>query len=326
MVVYRKKKFITELVDGESIKDVFVVKIKKGVSPYKDGYMFHMLLSDRTGRTIDYKYWGGTDEEKIRELYNSIPADGVIYVEGKVGSYSGRLQISSNETDMLKLLEPEEYDQSDFIMPARRNVNEMYNELLAYVGEVSNPDLRSMLEGIFNDPDIREKFKTHPAAIEIHHNWVGGLLTHTLEVLKYCLLSYKLFPAMDKDLLIAGALLHDIGKLDEIEITSRIKGSVKGQLLSHVVIGSIFVYEKCKEYNLDEELTDKLLHIVISHHGRNEYGSPKEPMTAEAITVYYADESSSKIAEMVEFIKTSREDTEDEFMYHRRKQHNIYLR
>ncbi len=302
------------------------MKIKKTMSSYAKGFFFQLLLSDNSGKTLDYRYWGSQDEKKIRELYNSIKPDSVVHVQGKVSVYNKKLQLATNEPFIIEPLKEDEYDKADFIKSARKNMDDMYSELKAAIDDVKNPDIKKLLENIFNEPAMEAKFKTHPGAIEIHHNWIGGLLEHTLEVLKYSLLSFDLFPVLDKDLLIAGALLHDIGKLDELEVTSRIKGSDSGQLIGHIVLSSIFVSNKMDKIGLDKKLKNKLLHIIVSHHGKTEYGSPKQPMFPEAVVVYYADEMSSKIAEITEFVKNSIEDTEDNFMYHRRKQHNIYLK
>jgi len=296
------------------------------MSSYAKGFFFQLLLSDNSGKTLDYRYWGSQDEKKIRELYNSIKADSVIHVQGKISLYNNKLQLATNEPFIIEPLKEEEYDKADFIKSARKDIDDMYSELKAAIDEVKNQDIKKLLENIFNEPAMEAKFKTHPGAIEIHHNWTGGLLEHTLEVLKYSLLSLKLFTGLDKDLLIAGALLHDIGKLDELEVTSRIKGSDPGQLIGHIVLSSIFVSNKIDKLNLDNNLKNKLLHIIVSHHGKTEYGSPKQPMFPEAVVIYYADEMSSKIAEITEFVKDSIEDTEDDFMFHWRKQHNIYLK
>jgi len=123
---------------------------------------------------------------------------------------------------------------------------------------------------------VAKKFKQHPASIEIHHNWISGLLQHTLEVLNYCVSSANMFPDLNKDLLITGALLHDIGKLDELVVSSRVKGSIKGQLVGHLALGLIYVSNKIDEIDgFDENLKNKVLHMITSHHGKIEYGSPK---------------------------------------------------
>lgn len=311
--------------DGDRIDDIFVVKIKKALSSYSKGYFFQLLLSDNSGKTLDYRYWGSNDEKKVRELYDSIKNDSVVRVQGKVSVYNNKLQLATNEPFTIEPLKEGEYGKSDFIKSPRKNLDEMYAEIEKAILEVKDENLRKMLENIFNEPEIKAKFKEHPGAIEIHHNWIGGLLEHTVEVLRYALVSCDIFTNLDKDLVIAGALLHDIGKLEELSVTSRIKGSDKGQLIGHVVLSSIFVSNKMDEFDLDKNLKNKLLHIIISHHGKLEYGSPKEPMFPEAVAVYYADDMSSSIAGMLEFVKDAKDDTKDSFMYNRRSQKNIYL-
>lgn len=324
---FRKKQPISSLSEGDVIDDVFVVKIKKGVSEYAKGYRFNLLLSDNSGKTIEYVYWGGHDEGKVRALYDSIKSDSVVRVRAKVSSYGGKLQLATNEPGVIEVLDEWQYHSEDFVKPAKKDVNEMYAQLLQTVETVENPHIKTLLERIFTDPPIREKMKIHPGAISIHHNWIGGLLEHTLEVLDFCELAARKFPQLDRDLLVAGALLHDIGKLEELEVTSRIKGTNAGQLVGHVMLGALYVAGKIDEMEeFDEELKNKILHILVSHHGKRDYGSPKEPMFPEALAVYYADEMSSKLAEMIEFVEDSKGDTEDDFMYYRRHQKNIFLK
>lgn len=323
---YRKKQFISDLKEGDFVDDVYVVKIKKGISPYTKGYYFDLLLSDNTGKNLDYKYWGSQDEEKIKLLYSSINQDSIVHVQGKISVYNGKLQLTTNEPFFIETLSPEQYDLQDFIKPNKQDIEKMYSSLLRSISLVQNQNLKSLLEKIFNDEDVAKKFKLHPASIEIHHNWISGLLQHTLEVLNYCMSSANMFPELNKDLLITGALLHDIGKLEELVVTSRIKGSLKGQLVGHLALGLIYVSNKIDEIDeFNEDLKNKVLHMITSHHGKNEYGSPKEPMFPEAIALYYADEMSSKIAEIIEFIEISKDDTEDDFIYNRRHKKNILL-
>ncbi len=321
-----KKQPINTLKEGNLVDDVFFVKFKKGMSQYSKGFSFELTLSDNSGKNIEYKYWGDNNEEKVKSIYDSIKADSIVHVQGRISVYKEKLQLATNEPFMIEVLKEGQYNESDFIKPAKKDINLMYAELLNIIDLVENPKLKELLDNIFKNKEIEIKFKNHPGAIEIHHNWVGGLLQHTLEVLNYCKTSWETFPQLNRDLLVAGALLHDIGKLEEIEVTSRIRGTKKGQLTGHLVLSTIFVDKKCGEIGMEEELKDKLLHIIVSHHGKVEFGSPKEPMSAEALAVYYADELSSKIAEMIEFIENAKSDTEDDFMFHKRNGRNILLR
>ncbi len=324
-MVYSKKKPISKLRDGERVEDIFVVKIKKGLSSYAKGFRFSLILSDSTGRSVEYFYWGGENEEEVRSIYDSIRKDDVVLVRGWFSIYNGKPRISTNPPDSIRPLSEGEYDPREFIMPARRPVGEMREELGRHIESVTNQEVRRVLERVFSEPFL-SKFSEHPGAVEIHHNWTGGLLQHTLEVARYSLLSAELFPELDRDILLAGALLHDIGKTEEIETTTRIKATVRGQLKGHIPMGFHMLSKIMEELGTEEGVRNKILHIILSHHGHNDFGSPKEPMFPEAVVVYYADEMSSKVSEIVEFVKETRESTEDEFMYHKRHSRNIFLR
>jgi 3'-5' exoribonuclease len=324
---FRKKQQISALEVGEQIDDVFVVKIKRGMSEYVKGFRFNLLVSDNSGRTLEYVYWGPKDENAVKEIYNSIKSDSVVRIQGKVSSYNDKLQLATNAPFKIEVLTEDQYEKEDFVRPSKKDLTEMYTELLNSINLIDDEKIKILLINIFHDEIISNKFKQHPGAIEIHHNWIGGLLEHTLEVLKYAKLSLEQFPTLNKDLLIAGALLHDIGKLEELEITSRIKGTNIGQLNGHLVLGMIYVAKKIEEIpDFNKEIKTKILHMLASHHGKNEFGSPKEPMFPEALAIYYADELSSKLSEMTEFIASAKDETEDDFMYSRRKSGNIFLK
>ena len=257
----------------------------------------------------------------MREFYDSIPGDGILLVKGRVTSYRGKLEISTSNPP--RLLKKGEYDPLDFIKPPRGNLDEKFSEIMKYIEMISDENLRSMVMDIIEAN--RDKFMKYPAAIEIHHNWIGGLMDHVLEMMKIAEPTWRIYP-VDRNIIIAGIVLHDIGKLDELYIGTRIKGSRIGQLVGHIILGSIEVSKYMEKHEIDELTKEKLLHIIASHHGRIEYGSPKEPMFPEAIIVHEADETSSKVAEMLEFIKSSKQETEDEFMYNRRHGRNILLK
>jgi len=322
-----KRKSLDEYKEGELVRDVFVVKIKKGVSDYAKGYYFALILTDSSGKSVEYRYWGGPDERRVKEIYDSIKNDSVLFVNGLVSAYQGKLQITSNEQHIIKVLEKGEYDEGDFIKKTRKDINELSLKLEEYINKIKNEKLKLLLNNIFDDK-VKEKFKEHPAAISIHHNWIGGLLEHTLEILDYCELSKKLFPSLDEDLLITGAILHDIGKLEEMEMTTRIKGTNAGMFSGHILLGSILISKKMDEIGLEEGLKNKILHMMISHHGETEKGSLKEPMFPEAVALYHADEMSTRIAEMINFIEEKKHETEDDFMpkWEKTKPTNVFLR
>lgn len=315
---------INTIKSGDTIKDIFVVKIKKGIAPYTKGFSFTMVLSDSSGGSIEYKYWGISDETEVKKLYDSIKTDDVVLIRGKASNYNGKMQIVSDAFGEIKALTHEEYE-ADFVMSAKKDINLMYSELISKIDSLSNQNLKDFLNKIFKE-EVETLFKKHPGAISIHHNWIGGLLQHTLEVIDYCETTMKIHPELNRDLLLAGAMLHDIGKLEELEVSSRIKGSRKGQFVGHLALSIIYVSEKLKDSPLDDLFNEKLLHLITSHHGKLEFGSPKVPMIPEACVLYYADELSSKLSEMLGQIELNKDTTEDDFYYDYKKGSNIFLR
>lgn len=320
----KKLQPINTLKEGDNVKDIFVVKIKKGIVKYKNGFSFTLLLSDSSGGNIEHKYWGGPEEQKVKELYDSIKADDIVYIRGKITSYNNKLQMTTDLLGEVRKLSNEEYE-ADFVMGSKKDIDEMYSILLSKINSLINLELKTFLSKIFKE-ELEVPFKKHPGAISIHHNWVGGLIQHTLEVIEYCETTINIHPELNRDLLLAGAMLHDIGKLQEIEASSRIKGSRRGQFIGHLTLGIIYVSEKLKESSLEELFKEKLLHLITSHHGKLEFGSPKVPMLPEACVLYYADELSSKISEMLGQIELNKETTEDDFFYDYKKGSSIFLR
>lgn len=327
-MIYRKKKNIIELKEGEEIEDIFVVKIKKRFFDYFNmgkKYGFELLLSDSSGKTITYKMWGNEIESLVKKIYDSISEDSVVWLRGKVNAHKNNLEIYSNSLQDFRILSENEYVKEDFINPPVRDIDEMMEILMENINLIKDEEIKEFLLKLFQNPEFSEKFKRHPAAIEIHHNRIGGLIEHTLEIIEIVKTLKRLYPSLNLDLMISGAILHDIGKLEEIEVTNRIKGSFKGQLIGHISLGLNFISKKMEEFGMSENKRILLMHLLLSHHGSNSFGSPKEPMIPEAFALYYSDELSSKISEIINFIEITKKATDDVFMYHKKYKRNIYL-
>ncbi|HDR53831.1 MAG TPA: HD domain-containing protein [archaeon] len=323
--MFRKKQLLSDLKPGAFVDDVFVVKIKRELRPYQNGFRFTLILSDASGRSVEYVYWGDHDETAVRRIFDSIQDDSVIHIQATHGSYRGKPQLSSQPGDMVTVLSPGEYEPMDFIQPARRPIDDMLKELDHHIASVKNPDLHSLLTSVFTDPHIRDKLRIHPAAVEIHHNRLGGFLEHILETTSLCKLCIK-FYELDHDLTITGALLHDIGKLDELSISTRIKATRDGQLLGHITQGALYLNQKMNTLKTPALLREKLLHIVIAHHGHLEYGSPKTPMFPEAMAVHFADATSAKVDELKTFIDSVKGNIEGDFVYYKRGNLNLLVK
>jgi 3'-5' exoribonuclease len=320
--MYKKQKSISEYKPSEDFKDIFVVRFTKGPYQTKRGtYYLEIKVQDAVGEAI-LKYWGSEDVQKIEELLKSLEEDSVIFAEGRVSEYNGKIDFSVNEGN-LKTLKDGEYDISDFIRCSERDADKMFNELEKYIKSVKNSELQKVLDAFFSDKEFVEKFKKSPAAMYIHHGWVSGLLEHTLTVLNICMDVARHHKDIDRDLLVTGAILHDIGKISEFVVSTQIRVSDKGNLLSHLILGIQKLTRVLDKLDISEETKNKLLHIIVSHHGKIENGCPKIPMFPEALIIAKADDLDSSLVEMVDTKKNAQ--TTDSFIYNRRLG-NIYLK
>lgn len=194
-------------------------------------------------------------------------------------------------------------DPDDFLEKCPKDIDQMYVELLKIAGSIENPHLKALLFDVFLDDDIKEKFKAWPAAQQAHQAYIGGLIEHTLAVTSLCEKSAELYD-VDRDLLIAGALLHDIGKLRELDCGLVLKYTDVGSLLGHSLLGSFIVRDKISNIeDFPEQLSNSLLHIIVTHHGRREWGAVVEPMTLEAFLVFIADYEDAKASRYQKLIQ-----------------------
>jgi 3'-5' exoribonuclease len=322
IMVYEKQKSIAEYKANEEFKDVFVVRFTKELRETSGGkWFFEIKIQDANGDGM-LKYWGSENKAKVEELLNSLKEDDVIYVEGRVSEYMGKIDFSVNE-GKLKILMPEEYDVADFIRNSDRDTEEMFTKLKEYMDSVQNLELKQVLNAFFSNQDFVEKFKKSPAAMYIHHGWVAGLLEHTLTVTSICVDVSKHHSNLDKDLLITGAVLHDIGKIEEFKTTTQIKVTDKGNLLSHMIIGVQELTRVLDKLDIQETTKNKLLHTMIAHHGSVENGCPKPPMTPEALIIAKADDLDAQLVTMLDAKNTAQ--TNDSFIYNKHMG-NIYLK
>jgi 3'-5' exoribonuclease len=315
-----KKQFIKNLKKDDIVNDIFVVKFKKPVEAYKNGYKFELRLGD-SSKEIMYKYWGPAEEAKVKLLYDTIKSDDVIFLQGRVNEWNNQLEISADFHNTIRVLSKDEYSIKDFVKETSKSVEDMFKELKSYIDSVSDSNLKKLLDYFFNDSSFVLKFKECPAAMYIHHGWLGGLLEHTLSVVKICSDIFKIHNNMNRDLLITGAILHDIGKIREFEVKTSIKVSTEGMLLGHVTIGIEMLIHAMDKLQTPLDLRLKIMHIMITHMG--EYGSNKTPAFPEALTIFQADQLDAKILQMISFKEEAQ--TEDDYIYHK-EFGNVYLK
>ncbi len=318
-----KNQFVKDLRMGDNVDSLFAVKYKKPPREYASGFWFEFRVSDNSGE-ITAKYWGDRDEEQVKEIYEIFQTDDIIHITGRVSEFRDKLEIALDTTSTLRRCDPSEYDIGDFVSKTSKDMSQMMRELLEIVDLVKNPHLKTLLHSFFDDESFVWQFKNCPGSMHRHQNYIGGLLEHTLNVVKLCNSMYILHPSLDKDLLLTGAILHDIGKIKEYDVTTSIDVSEEGMLRGHLIMGEQMVLDRIGRLeNFPDILRMKLAHILLSHHGHNEYGSPKKPQFPEALAIYYADECDAKVDYCIRLKKEA--ETEDPWIYTKDFKH-IYLR
>lgn len=277
-----KKQFISDLKIGVKVDSVFMVTGKK-VRKKKNGEDYcTVVLQDRDG-SIEGVIW----TEVYRNTDNFEKGDFVL-VEGDVGGYKGGRQLTV--TSLKKIEDRDGIEHSDYIKVSKKDIDSMFGEIKEYITKVKNPYARKLLDSFFCDKGFSEVFKDSTAAVQYHHAFKGGLLEHTLSVAKICDAAFRIYEGLNYDLLISGAILHDIGKMREYRTNVTTEVTDEGKLLGHITIGYGQVLEKIKQIKgFPEDLKNRLLHIILSHHGHKEFGSPRRPKIMEAFIVYHAD-------------------------------------
>jgi 3'-5' exoribonuclease len=318
----KKEQYIENLREGDVINDIYAVKIKNPPKPYKRGTWFGLLVTDKTGE-INIKFWGGENKERVKRLYDSFKIGDVVQVRlGNVEIYEDKPQISINEAiGGLRRCSPSEYDVKDFIPSLEENkIKELFEVVKSDVENIENSQLRNLLNLLFNDSKFEDDYKHSPSAITHHHNYVGGNLEHTVGVVRLCKNICEMYTGINKDLVVTGALLHDIGKLKEYKTKAAVEKTDEGNFIGHIVMGDRWIREKISELrangkDFDQKLEDILCHIILSHHGRYEFGSPRMPKTIEACVVHAADLMDSQVKNFIQNIEEGRKTSEDDWAY-----------
>jgi 3'-5' exoribonuclease len=285
-----KSPYVADLVPNEVVTAQFLV-LSKEIRQKKTGEPYLSLhLSDRTGE-IEAKMW-----DNVGEVMETFDRDDFIKVKALMQVYQNRSQLTIHR---LRRLEDHEVDFSDFFPCSERDPEDMFRELTAIIAAINQPDLRALLQAIFDDPQIASAYKIAPAAKSIHHACRGGLIEHVLSLCQLCRLVGPHYKEIDLDLLLAGAILHDIGKIEELSYARSFNYSAEGQLLGHIVIGLRIVGAKIDRFpSFPHKLRALVEHMIVSHHGELEFGSPKVPAFPEALLLHHLDNLDSKMEAM----------------------------
>ncbi len=285
-------RYINELREGDMISETYFCKTKNTLKTKAGKSYYSLLLQDKTG-TIDAKVW---------ELSNGIEhfeAMDFIHVDGQITSFQGALQFNIRR---IRRSQDGEYDPADYMPMSKKNIDEMYKELLGFVNSIKEPHLSKLAKSYFEeDKAFVAGFKKHSAAKSVHHGFIGGLLEHTLSVTKFCDYMAGAYPIINRDLLICGALFHDIGKTKELSVFPENDYTDDGQLLGHIYLGAEMVGKRMESIpGFPVKLASELKHLILAHHGELEYGSPKKPALAEAMALNFADNADAKLQTLTE--------------------------
>lgn len=289
--------FIEKFKEGDRISDVYLCK-SKSIAVAKTGKEYgNVTLADKTG-TVDSKIWdlnsGGIGD---------FEAGDYVYISGTITVYNGNIQL---KIERARVADENEYVMSDYIQCSRYNIEDMYKELMSIVASVKNPYISKLLNAFFvEDTEFIAKFKACAAGKSVHHGFMGGLLEHSLSVTRLCDSMAKNYDYLNRDLLVACAMLHDCGKVKELSPFPKNDYTDEGNFLGHIVMGYEMVSEKMSVIpDFPELLKAEIGHCILAHHGQLEYGSPKKPSIAEALALSFADDCDAKMETMKEALES----------------------
>lgn len=289
-------RYINTLVEGETIRNIYLCKGKRSAETRNGKPYDNLILQDKTG-TLDGKVWDPNSVGIADYAENDF-----IEVFGDVITYNNNLQLNIRQ---IRKAAEREYVPADYMPTTEKSTEGMYEELLGFIRRIENPYLRQVVEFYFvKDEAFAKKFKAHSAAKSVHHGFSGGLLEHTLSVVKFCEYMAGAYPILNRDLLCTAAICHDIGKIKELSAFPENDYTDDGQLLGHIVIGVEMMSDAVRSIpDFPERLASELKHCIIAHHGELEYGSPKKPALAEALALNFADCADAKMQTLTEIFK-----------------------
>ncbi|MBD3404242.1 HD domain-containing protein, partial [candidate division GN15 bacterium] len=281
----------------------------------------HCVLSDRTGQILG-RIWQANES-----MYEQIPEGGFLRFRGRVENYKGSLQFVA---DAIMPVNPDTVDLADFLPKTEENVDEMFDRVKEILRTIRSKPLLALVKQFITDEPLMARLRTAPAAMQMHHAFIGGLLEHTRNVLELALVVIPRYPKVSLDLVLAGVFLHDLGKTTELTYQTNFGYTDRGQLVGHIVQSAMWIEDKARAVEAEsgepfpEDIKTALQHIVLSHHGVYEYGSPKLPAMPEAIAVHYLDNIDAKLQMFMERIESDPDAASDWTQYIRGLDTKLY--
>jgi 3'-5' exoribonuclease len=294
-----KSPYINELEANQLITSSFLVNSKEIRQKKTGEFYLSLLLGDRTGE-LDAKMW-----DNVSEVIDGFDRDDFVKVKGMIQVFHNRPQLTIHK---LRRMDEGEIEFGDYFPSSKRDPDQMWRELCGIVAAIGNPHLKALLQAMLDDEDVARRYRRAPAAKQIHHAFLGGLIEHVLSVCALARMTASHYPNIDFDLLIAGVLLHDIGKIYELNYERGFSYSNEGQLIGHISIAMRMVGEKLRAIPDFPPLLRSLVeHMILSHHGQLEFGSPKVPQFPEALLLHHLDDLDSKMECMRALIENDRQ-------------------
>ncbi len=305
----RPRRYVNQLQPGETVEDqVFLIDSKDLRTTNNGALYIHCVLRDRTGQLLS-RIW-----QASQPMFDQMPEGGFLRFKGRVENYKGALQFI---IDAMRPCDAGSIDLSDFMPQTEEDIDVMYEQVKHVLRNIKNPHVLQLVKQFVCDEELMARFRKAPAATQMHHAFIGGLLEHTRNVLELALLVIPRYPEVSLDLVLAGIFLHDLGKTAELNYETSFQYSTRGQLIGHIVQCTIWIEEKVKlveaetQQAFPQEIKDTLQHLVLSHHGSYEFGSPKLPAMPEAIAIHHLDNLDAKLQMYMNRIKSDPDPVSD---------------
>ncbi len=287
--------------EGHTFESYFLVLAKQQRTTKTNKPYLNLILGDKTGQ-LEARVWDVTDSRIAKDFDKG----SIVKVRGGCSRFEDRMQL---KLEKLRLAQPGEVEKSDLLPATSYDVNDLWLQVGNFIDGMSNPDLKALLNTILSDPSVAAAYREAPAARQLHHAWLGGLLEHVVSLLRLSDRVAAHYPLLDRDLLLTGVILHDIGKIRELSWDTGFDYTIEGVLLGHIQMGVDLVEKAIASLpQFPDRLRTLVLHLILSHHGKLEFGSPKLPMIPEALALNFVDDLDAKMqAVMSEFDKSARE-------------------
>jgi 3'-5' exoribonuclease len=311
------KTYLNDIKENESVDSLFLIREKSpGITKSGNAYL-KLILVDRSGE-MEGRIWNSVDL-----LSGSFEKDDFARVRGKVVSFQDHLQLNITH---IERVQEEEILLSDFFPMTEKDIDEMFVTLMETGQQIKDPSLNQLLRLFWEDKPFVDKFKMAPASTRLHHTYLGGLLEHTLSVTQLIMKNAVHYSGLNLDLLITASILHDLGKVDELSYHRSFDYSDEGRLLGHIILGMERLESKiCQVPDFPKDLALQLKHLLISHHGQYQWGSPRKPMTLEAIMLHFLDNLDAKMDGIQQFLKTQVSEGSRFSRYHPSFEQSFYL-